>query len=599
MAKALTAERVPRGQLLTDITPISLQLVESASGGKLLVRGEFARSGQATENRRVYPRSLWEREIKKLRTALQERKLLGELDHPDSGRTKLTRASHVITDLSMSDDGTVVGESEILDTGPGRDLQALLRAGCRVGVSSRGYGSTRTNEEGHEVVQEDYTLVTFDFVADPADSNAYPEVFREASEESKSMAAKKKVEQVPVALEVPTPVSPITGIATPDTEETDEPADSDEDKPATKPQDSPEPKPEAVEEPAPVESPGDESKGDEPEEDESEDDVPKDQAPQDEAALMRRFEGEVLSHLGKLSSEARDRIRTELLADPNVARAREAVEAIKRVLRPFVLPEDAEVVVKQRDESIAKLQREVKERDLKLKEAQGQVDQLAKLSRTVGCRYYMEKALQGNPDAAEARKMVGEVDRYATVEAFKAGLGSALSVLKTRRDEEKRRQEELGRVAKQAREEVEAELQRSRSVESSMREDVDKLTRALERALEANKQMGLQLYAQQKLATHPQRKDLLKQVESLGLESQEEVDRLIEDAREPVRTSEELDATRARVRKLTGGGRGVTPLEEEKGAAGAARRTRVQEEDFAGTGVSLDQIRQLSGLRRS
>jgi len=105
------------------------------------------------------------------------------------GRTSLARVSHVITNLTI-EDGVVVGEAEVLDTERGKTLKELLKSGCAIGVSSRGYGSTKQDESGKDVVQDDYRLVTFDFVAEPADSNAYPDVFFE-SKEKPVMAVKE------------------------------------------------------------------------------------------------------------------------------------------------------------------------------------------------------------------------------------------------------------------------------------------------------------------------------------------------------------------------------------------------------------------------
>lgn len=171
------------GQLLTDVVPVKLQLVEDAEKtGKVYVRGEFGRANLATENKRVYPKKLWEREFTRLEHSLNNRQVFGELDHPTDGRTSLNRVSHIITGLQLGDDNIVVGEAEILDTERGKNLMAMLKAGCSVGVSSRGYGSTKPNDKGEEVVQEDYRLVTYDFVAEPADSKALPKVFFEENQ---------------------------------------------------------------------------------------------------------------------------------------------------------------------------------------------------------------------------------------------------------------------------------------------------------------------------------------------------------------------------------------------------------------------------------
>jgi len=187
MAKLLTAEdRVAEPTKLVDALSehVQLSLVEGTGDkkGRVYVRGEFGRSDKPTANKRFYPEAIWESEFKRLGSQLSEKKVLGELDHPTDGRTSLQRVSHVITNLELKD-GKVVGEAEILDTAKGRDLKAIFEAGIPVGISSRGYGSTKTDEKsGINIVQEDYRLVTFDFVAEPADSTAYPNVFFEGVE---------------------------------------------------------------------------------------------------------------------------------------------------------------------------------------------------------------------------------------------------------------------------------------------------------------------------------------------------------------------------------------------------------------------------------
>jgi hypothetical protein len=178
-----TKNVVPSGNVLTDYVPIKLTVVEGTDGtSKVRVRGEFARADQATQNGRVYPRSLWEREIGRMSKDMDNRKVFGELDHPTDGRTLLSRVSHVLTNLTVEEDGTITGEAEVLDTARGQDLKALLKSGCSVGVSSRGLGSTATTKEGKELVQDDYRLMTFDFVAEPAMQTAYPRTFFEAKE---------------------------------------------------------------------------------------------------------------------------------------------------------------------------------------------------------------------------------------------------------------------------------------------------------------------------------------------------------------------------------------------------------------------------------
>jgi hypothetical protein len=521
----------PKGKLLVDSLPIRLQLVEDGGdGGKIVVRGEFARSGVATENKRVYPKGLWLREIRKMAAALRDRRVFGELDHPQDGRTMLSRASHLLTGLQVMDDGLVMGEAEVMDTARGKDLKAMLKAGAKVGVSSRGYGSTESNQKGEEVVQEDYNLVTFDFVAEPADSTAYPEVFSESKSSSKSSSksGKETLFMEPQAQR-----------------EADQKM--------------------AKKFAARVEQ-----------------DV-KDKEKEDDAgsAQAEQFERDILSNLGKLSAEARERIRAEMLSDPAVGRAKAAVEAIKDVLRPFVIPEDAQAAVQTKDEEIGRLHNAIKERDLKLKEAMGQIEQLAGLAREAGYKFFLERALSGNPDKGVVIQALGDLHQFENAESLKSRVEGICAELQAQRTE----------AAKGA-EAADKEKERVAAESRALQDNIAKLTEALEKSLEANKLLGIQVYAEQRLAQHPQAAKVRKLIEQAEPSTRSEVDDLLEAQREPALDADDLEETRNRVRAKLKGGKGSTPLNEEKPSTSSRGSA-----DYNGLGVDLGTLRALSGMR--
>jgi len=170
--------------LLIESAPTTLILVEGkgAQAGKTIARGEFGRVDEATANGRKYPRAIIEREIKRLGADLKARRVLGELDHPQDGKTSLKRVSHLLTKLWVEADGRIMGESEVLPTPEGKTLRALIEANVQVGVSSRGFGSTKpVDEDGKQIeeVGDDYVLKTFDFVCEPAMRTAYPAIYTE------------------------------------------------------------------------------------------------------------------------------------------------------------------------------------------------------------------------------------------------------------------------------------------------------------------------------------------------------------------------------------------------------------------------------------
>ena len=82
------------------------------------------------------------------------------------------KASHVVTRLWW-EGNVLMGEGEILNTPHGKILKALINDGVRVGISSRGVGSGKVNENGILVIGESYKLITFDAVADPSTFAAF------------------------------------------------------------------------------------------------------------------------------------------------------------------------------------------------------------------------------------------------------------------------------------------------------------------------------------------------------------------------------------------------------------------------------------------
>ena len=147
---------------------------EGKSNGPLKFKGIFSEAERPNGNKRVYSRPLLEREVKKLQGQINDRRLLGELDHPSDEVVHLGNVSHVITKLSLQGNH-VMGEGEVLNTPAGKVLSELLRAGVKLGISSRGTGSVDLDESGsHYVVGENYNMITFDMVSEPSSQDAFP-----------------------------------------------------------------------------------------------------------------------------------------------------------------------------------------------------------------------------------------------------------------------------------------------------------------------------------------------------------------------------------------------------------------------------------------
>ena len=162
-------------QLLQDVFIIeNLQILnEGAKNGVMKIRGTFQRAMEANNNGRIYPTAVLENQISRLQPLITERRLCGELDHPQNETVKLSNASHLVTKLEMKGN-EVIGEAEVLKTPAGLTAQALISGGVKIGISSRGMGTLSEDHTGNKIVNEDFKLVTFDLVADPSTRGAYP-----------------------------------------------------------------------------------------------------------------------------------------------------------------------------------------------------------------------------------------------------------------------------------------------------------------------------------------------------------------------------------------------------------------------------------------
>jgi hypothetical protein len=158
---------------LFEITPQMLKESHDKSG-RFIVSGVLQRANAKNQNGRVYPKEILEREIEKYKgREIRENRAYGELDHPESSVVELKNTSHIIRDVWWNGDD-VVGQVEILNTPAGKILQELVKAGCTVGISSRGMGSVKQiKEDGTVAVENDFELICWDFVSNPSTQGAF------------------------------------------------------------------------------------------------------------------------------------------------------------------------------------------------------------------------------------------------------------------------------------------------------------------------------------------------------------------------------------------------------------------------------------------
>jgi hypothetical protein len=146
-------------KLITE-SSYDVKIYEDSNDKTLKIAGIFSSAEIENANKRKYPRSILEREVKKVNEKIQNKCLWGELSHPSNANINPERISHIVESLEWKNND-LYGKAKILSTPMGEIARTLVREG-KVGISSRGLGTV--SENGY--VNEDYNLITYDIVLD-------------------------------------------------------------------------------------------------------------------------------------------------------------------------------------------------------------------------------------------------------------------------------------------------------------------------------------------------------------------------------------------------------------------------------------------------
>ena len=169
-------------KLITETTLGVRLLTEEKDGKKnYFIEGVFMQSETKNRNGRVYPGAVMSKEVGRYnKEYVEQNRAMGELGHPEGPTVNLERVSHIIKELRL-EGNDVYGRAKILDTPYGKIVKNLMDEGAKLGVSSRGMGSLK-EQDGVNVVQEDFMLASVDVVADPSAPNAFVNGIMEGKE---------------------------------------------------------------------------------------------------------------------------------------------------------------------------------------------------------------------------------------------------------------------------------------------------------------------------------------------------------------------------------------------------------------------------------
>lgn len=530
----MTTATVPqkRVQLLIDHTGTlnpggGKVLIERKEGGKIILRGELGRADVVTSNNRMYPRPVMEREVRRLEKDAKARKLYGELDHPADGRTQFQRVSHLIREIHMEEDGRVLGELELIPTQKGKDIIAIIESGGAVGCSSRGTGTTHKRNDGVDVVNEDYTMITYDLVADPAHSAAYPEVFFE----SKDVLNLGRVVKMPDKIAT----KPAVPVAKPALKENAE-----------------------VDVQTQIKAALDKERE-------------KIRAEEQEK-LKAKVEADLVAQIEAIKKEATEDAKSELASDPKFADARRRMEAVRAAMgvgEGNSVPKDElekiQTAMAERDEKIAAMSKALEAANKKLAESEALCQAIALKTKKNAMERYIEKQANASADSTLFKKMIAgrvtEEDSAEVLQAKVAEVNDILKSLKTRDDQKAAKVEDL---SKQIKAEVAAQTAETNKkvtelelANKALAESNQRLRLAAEKSIELGKKGYAEAFKHKTLAenagNHPARHKILALLEQSNLSSPDEIEAFIKEAiKNEGKDSVLLEQVRSSVRKGSG-----------------------------------------------
>lgn len=595
-----------RRVLIDHVGAVKLTLLEDKQGKKLIAEGKIGHCDIPTANGRVYTRPVMEREVARLQERIKSGSLLGAVDHPGDGKSRIMEAGHIVRALWIEKDGSVHGRFEIVEeTGPGAHLAAFLRRGAAIGMSSRGLGSTHTNESGQDVVGEDFKLASYDFVCDPAVSSAYPQFFNEDVNVSDKVTVDdlrvkfpklvRQIEEQAHAVAKDTTLEAVRGEMEFEVEEA---LKLSKDK---------------IREEIKVEVLPD---------------IVKEVRDDFSVKLVRALQG--------MRKECEESVRSELLSDPKVAGAKLTLEQVAKLVSPFNPPADVKAILGEKDKSLAEVKAELDNAKKAVEEANAAKVKAEQTTRELGFKLFIEQALTGREDAADLRKLIGEPKSFTKASDLKAKVES---VIKTADDAraiaEARAKQEIESERKLAEAKINLAKQRAHRLEEDKNEAVSALSTKLEalskrfdnvvaskdaeiaaretalaeaerklarlegrlnQAINLAENIKTQSYAERRTAGHPQRKSILESVQRGKVKTPAEINQLAEDldfaAEEPGGVNERIR------RNLSRGRESMRESDRVKQEVLNDESEPTPIPGLENVGVSMEEILNLSGVKK-
>ena len=593
-------------------SPLRMQVVEGQDGGKLVVEGKIGHVDKATANNRMYPRAVMEREIQRLQPRIEQGSVIGAVDHPGDGKSRIRDAGCIVRGLWVERSGEIKGRFEVVEeSDAGRNLGAFLRRGAAIGMSSRGVGSTVAGPQGYDVVGEDFRLATWDFVADPACHDAYPgiiseDVDGEGNSTGKIVVDKTQVSENVLRTEFPDLVRAIEERALQVGSETC----------AT---DTEERLRETLEKEV--------TDGVSASSAEIRESIKLEIHEEVRKELEEDFAVKLVRALAELRASVSEEVRSEFDSDPENAQAKVVLRRMAEMVSPFTPDVDTAALLSEKDQEIAALRGSIDETHEKLERSQTEQARLDAKGKELAYCVFIEREISGRPDAAHLREMIGDPSSFTSAQELSEKVASALTAadkmqesavgtagkrfnedrqaLELRLEQVERERDRAKRDAARLRTSTEQQVARiEEQLNTVLAEQTGRLDRREQQLTEQREQLGetaamglkgaLVGYAAKRTLGHKEQRSIIECVERGELASKEAIDARVRGLEE---NAQEAGGLSERMRRAFSRGR-EHPVDEDRVQAEPVGYDEA-DEDLAFLGTSLTEQTDLAGRIQS
>jgi DNA repair exonuclease SbcCD ATPase subunit len=302
-----------------------------------------------------------------------------------------------------------------------------------------------------------------------------------------------------------------------------------------------------------------------------------------EARLTDSFAMRLREAIEKVRAEVYEQVISEAQSDPEVAGAKQILERIASMVASFGVPQEALKAIEEKDAEIAGLRDKLAERELEVKAAREEANEMSTLAREAAYTLRLEQKIAGHSSAETIRKLIGDVTQFTKVEDLDEKVEALLKEFANANEEDEETVEELrGRVA-----DLEKELQ-------GAKESVEQANKRTLEAIEVGEAAESMLHLERKLAGNPYADQVRTAAAQQGISSIEDAESLLESFT-PQRRPDDDEAERIRAAIARGKQRSIE--EDTHGDRGNGKGNGQVGSPLSEVGIELseDEFDHLSG----